>query len=342
MSKPAVAPDLKKSTTAEVALVPHLDLDGRMATVVLVKQQFEVDRTGKVQRTPGAEIRFTDVPWDEDAPETSSTKYPSDVCLRKPSTDVILAGAAVRAYREPARAIDVLVRVGPVEQVLRVHGPRVWFRGATGLALSPAEPVEEVALRWEFAFGGADFEDELKPLEEARNPVGRGIARDPATLVHEPGPQIEDPRHPIVGLRGAVPAGVGALGRHWEPRRRYVGTYDEAWKRERMPLPPLDFDTRFNQAAPPALITPEPLTGGELVQVHNCCELGPLQFPLPRIAFFVGARTDVGLTEHRPQLDTVLLEPNRRTLDLTWRSVVPMPRRASKLHYVQVHEKARV
>lgn len=331
-------PELKKGTSAEVALLPQLDQDGSVVTVVLIKQRFEVDRRNQVGRADGAEVHIADEHWDD--PAKTSIRYPSDLCVRKPATDIVVVGSAMRPYREPARTLDVLVRVGPVEKFLRVHGTRVWYKAMAGLGLTPPEPFEDVPLKWELAWGGADFTEGQKPLEEPRNPLGRGVVRDASTLVHQPGPQIEDPREPITSPRGKhTPAGVGAIARHWAPRRGYLGTADELWKRERMPLLPVDFDDRFNQMAPPDLIAPGHLVGGERVQLHNLCAEGSLDFELPRVHFFVGARFAHGLDEHRVVLDTVLLEPNDRKLDLTWRAVVRMPRRHADLFAIQVHEK---
>ena len=154
------------------------------------------------------------------------------------------------------------------------------------------------------------------------------------------GPNVEDPEDLIAhdGTEPA-PAGVGAIKRSWAPRRHYAGTYDEAWMKERMPLLPLDFDERFNQSAPPDQVSPEPLRGGERVEVMNMHEEGPFAFELPRVRWFVGLQTVDRLTEHRPQLDTVLLEPNERAVELTWRSTVTLPRRAMDIRHIQVHEK---
>jgi hypothetical protein len=334
-------PPIKQGTRAHVELVPQVGLDGAMLLLVLIKERFYVEPDGRLARIGGALPVLSDQPWDEDDAETSSTKVPSDVCLRKPSTDVLVVGSAVAPDRRRVRELDVMVRVGPIERVLRVTGTRVWYRGAGGLALSPPEPFDEVPLRWELGWGGSDSSDPARPLEEPRNPVGRGVARGAATLLHQPGPQIEDPREPITGAGGhPAPVGVGAVGRSWMPRRQYAGTMDETWKKDRMPLLPADFDERFNQVAPPEQITREPLRGGERVQLHNLCADGGMQFELPRLHFFVGARLlAAGLTEHRSMLDTVLLQPNDRLLDLTWRAVVPVPRPAARLDYVQVHEK---
>ncbi len=330
-------PDLSADTLAAVELVPQLDLDGRQLVVVLVKERFVVDRDGVVERTNDAEIRPVDEPWDE---PPQSLKLPSDVCVRKPRTDVVVAAKAMARDRAPVRSLDVLVRVGPVEKLLRVHGTRVWYRTMNGLGLTPPEPFEDVELRWDLAWGGCDFEEGRKPLEEARNPVGRGVVRVPSTLVHQPGPQIEDPRAPITAHASVhEPAGIAPIGRHWEPRRRYVGTMDELWRKERLPLLPADFDDRHNQCAPPYLIAPGRLRGGELVQLGGLCADGALQFELPRIVFYVGSVRDDGAVEHRAELDTVLLLPNERALEMTWRAVVPMTHPMRRVREVVVYEK---
>ncbi len=69
--------------------------------------------------------------------------------------------------------------------------------------------------------------------------VGSGIARNVARLVGQPAPQIEAPDAPI-GAAGErhVPVGCAPLGRHFEPRRRCAGTYDDAWIRSVCPARP--------------------------------------------------------------------------------------------------------
>src|SRR5262249_36401841 len=162
--------------------------------------------------------RTADTMWDEENPDASSVKLPADVCIRKPSTDVVVVGNAEGTYTPSVRQLDVLVRVGPVKKLLRVFGTRVWYKGVAGLSLTPPDRVTSLPVRWEFAYGGYDDSDPEKPLEEPRNPVGRGVARNRSSLVDKPGPNVEDPTNLIVNEKSApAPAGVGALGRHWMP-----------------------------------------------------------------------------------------------------------------------------
>jgi hypothetical protein len=333
-------PPLSKATTATVELLPQLAASGDAVIVTVVKQRFQVTPAGRTERVSGAKVNVADIPWDEDEPETSSIKLPSDLCLHKPSTDVIVVGSAMAKGGPRVRELDVGLRVGSMKKVLRVFGPRVWYRGLVGVALSAPEPFEQLPLRWEYAWGGRDDSDPKKPLEESRNPVGRGIARDPAKLVHQPGPAIEDVAHLISTSRSAPPpAGLGAIGRHWLPRKKYAGTFDEAWKKTRMPLPPADADARFEQSAPPDQIAPAYLRGGEPVGMHNLCVEGPLVFELPRLAFFVGGRLDGKLIERRTVMDTLVLFPAEKAFEMTWRATVTVPRPSRRLEAIQVHER---
>lgn len=336
------APPLHTATTATVEAIPYYDLDGATVAIVVIKERFEAHPNGATSRLGDAEIRPVDVPWDEDEPETSSIRYPSDVCLAKPSTDVIVAGSAMGRGRPVVSDLEVLVRVGPVEKKLLVLGPHVWERGLAGVSPSTPEPFESLPLRWEYAYGGSDFTEGEKPLEEPRNPVGCGVARSSSELIGQPAPRIEDPDDLTRSKRTRpAPAGVGPIMRHWEPRRSYVGTIDERWMEERMPLPPLDQDPRFNQAAAPQMVTPHPLRGGENVVVVNMNDQAPLGFELPMLRFGVVSSTSTdGRLAYRPMLDTVILEPNERRFEMTWRSIVRIPRRSRDLDFIEVYEKA--
>lgn len=319
-------PRLQNRNPAAATLLPTLTTEG-WALLVVIKQRYGVDR-GVATPQDGAEIRHSDELWSPDHPETSGIRYPHDIAPGKPSTDILVVGDAVAPGGRPVSALDVRVEVGSVGHSLRVFGPRAWYQnGARCVPTAPIE-FERAPIRWENAFGGTDDTEGL--LEEPRNPVGIGIAARPERLVGRAMPQVEDPAHPLESSESRPPpAGFGAIGPQFEPRRTYAGTHDDRWIRERMPLPPLDFDERFNMCAPGALQAPTPLLGGEAVRILGMHEDGVLAFELPRIAFSVESSTARGVIEHRAMLDTVLLEPNELRFELTWRACLPWARSAS-------------
>jgi hypothetical protein len=304
--------------------------------VVVVKATF-LRRTGSpsldlAPRTGQRAVRAADLPWGE--PEKSSIKYPSDLCIMKPGTDVIVVAAAHAPGGRAVPSFDAGVRVGPLEKTVRVFGLRVWEAGGNGL--SAARPTTGVDIRYDYAWGGLDFTDPENPVEEVRNPVGIGVTRDPATLTHKPAPFIEDPAQLISSVRTRPPpAGLGAIGRHWEPRRRFVGTYDAAWLEQRAPLLPLDHDDRVNLCATPGLTATPPLLGGEEVALLNLTAGGgSITFRLPKIRVTVSLEVPGRSSEALvPHLDTVLLDtvapetPNDVLVEMAWRAAFKPPRR---------------
>ncbi len=312
-----------------------VDKQGEVLTCI-VKATFIVPEDGGAPELASPEdmrmIRMADVPWGE--PEKSSILFPSDLCVRKPGTDVIVVAEAFAPGGQPAPVIDVAVRVGYLQKACRVFGLRVWESGGRGI--SAPRPIERIQMRYDYAWGGFDDSDPEKILEEARNPVGMGCVRDGSVLTHKPAPNIEDPAHPIGNFKTRPPpAGIGAIGRHWEPRRRYVGTYDEAWLNDRAPLPPFDQDDRVNVCASPGLWSETPLRGGEEVALLNLRPGGGArQFFLPRVGVEIEFETKGREPEVMvPHLDTVIidalqLEPNEpMAIELVWRAAIRAPRR---------------
>src|SRR5262245_21222552 len=95
-------------------------------------------------------------------------------------------------------------------------------------------------------------------------------------------PILEDPRALIKTPRDTpAPTGFGFLGRAWQPRLAFAGTWDERWRQDRCPLLPLDFDERYHNGAPADQIATPHLAGGEPVAVTGASPRGELRFDLP-------------------------------------------------------------
>ncbi len=319
-----------------------LDRDGEKL-LVLVKASFELAEGSETLEIAPSErnrgVRMADIPWGD--PEVSSIAYPADICLRKPGTDVILVGSAHAPGGKPIDQFDVRLTVGPLAKTVAVFGHRVWLPNGDGI--SAAQPVNKVDLRYDYAWGGFDDSDPANPVEEARNPVGLGKVLDVASLTNTAAPQLEDPAALISSISDEPPpAGVGVIGRHWEPRRRYVGTYDEVWAETRAPLPPADLDDRFNICASPGLHSEQPLLGGEAVMLWNLLPGGgAVNFALPTIPIEIEFQVDGRETvKMRPHLDTVLLDLLETTrlkppaVELVWRAYVKAPRKMNSAQII--------
>ena len=245
------------------------DRHGRAVLAVIMKATYAVSPRGVVSfADPPSPIRHR--PIAVSSRQHASLRFPSDLVDEKPGTDVMLVGTAhpppERAATETEVSLRVVGQFGTLQKRARVTGPRVWYQGVTGLATSDPAKLEPTPLVYELAYGGCDEHDPDRPLVDERNPAGRGVARDPRRLIGQTAPQIEDPRAPCSSRRPA-PIGFGPIPSDWEPRMRYAGTHDEVWLKTRAPVPPVDFDPRYNCCASPELWSETPLMGDKTVEV---------------------------------------------------------------------------
>jgi hypothetical protein len=107
----------------------------------------------------------------------------------------------------------------------------------------------------------------------------------------------------------------------------------------KMPLPPDDFDTRFNVSVPHDQWSEAPLRGDEPVEVLGAREEGPWRFQLPRVALGFSSTILGRDDQHRAHLDTVLVDADAGRVELTWRTRIPMPRKYEMVEDVRVFEK---
>lgn len=213
--------------------------------------------------------------------ETSSLLYASDLSIRRPQAEIALEASA---HADPNdNEAEVGVQVGHWSKKLRVYGERLWHRHFGRIRPGSPMSFQQMPLIYEHAFGGEDTETNDRDM---RNPVGRGFyrkgsKRDVADL---PVPNIEAWNHPITSPTTLPePAALGFIPPHWQPRAGFAGTYDAAWREERYPLLPEDFDPRFFLAVPSDQVYPGFLEGGEGVTLIGLDAQRHLRFQLPRL-----------------------------------------------------------
>lgn len=286
--------------------------------LVAIRATYDVDPSGRLTLSD-EQLAPVLAPEHFGEAGNSSLRYDSELIEIKPSTDVLVHGSAFAPGGRPAPHVTVTLRVGPIDKCLVVYGDRVYHKGILGLTTTPPRSLVQQPLRYESAFGGGDRSDP-DPAQwqlDERNPVGRGFAKNPASLSGTPAHCIEYAAgHPAV----AGPAGFGPIDRSWLPRRTLAGTYDEAWVRARKPLLPLDYHPAFGLAAPHDQRTPEPLVGGERLAVSNMTPEGMLVVELPRKRFMLCSRFGTTELDHSARLTTVLLETDAHRLSLVWQS----------------------
>jgi len=277
-------------------------------------------------------------------PEASSLRNAPEASFGKLSTDIALVGHAHAPDGEPVTRLDVSLRVGPVQKLVRVFGDRRWRRPNLlrwRWGIERPRPFVKMPLLYERAFGGADLTpaDPKHHERESRNPVGVGlIAR--GTRLKEPValPNLEDPRRLIRSpSHRPAPSGFGFIAPHWQWRHQHAGTYDEKWQKSRLPLLPEDFDRQFLSTAHPDLTASGFLNGGELVEIVNASPRGRLAFPLPTDAP-EGVVMMKDQTRHAlaMNLDTVLTDTDEHRVYLVWRASLPVFKKVHDILWAKI------
>jgi hypothetical protein len=308
-------------------VLPIIDRDGLLARIVIVKATFSLEHPGQPELAEKQRsVRLGDEYWG--APDIPDIRLPTDYGLLKVGTDFVLSGCAVAPVGRVVSFVDVGVRIADRRKVLRVHGQRFWKRGMIGVIPGAADTLTKVPLAWGRAWGGLDLSNPDKPLEDARNPIGTGITREPNKLIDTPAPQIEAVNDPITEAGGRfVPQGYSALGPHFAPRRTVAGTYDKAWLDQVYPARPSDYQAAHENCAAPDLHFPHGLRGGEVFQFAGIHSSRLIEFSLPKWLVRIRAKIDDQVQDVRPLLDTAVVDSEALTLELVWRAIFPCPPR---------------
>jgi hypothetical protein len=228
-------------------------------------------------------------------------------------------GHAIAPGRVPVTELLVRLEVEGRAKDAQVVGERRWISVAGFSRMSAALPFVELPLCWERAFGASPH-----------NPVGVGLG--------DVVPNIEDPRAPIQSRRDRPnPRGFAFVGRSWQPRVGFAGTYDRRWRTQICPLLPEDFDERYFQAAPSDQQFPH-FRGGERIRCWYMADDPLIEFCVPTLAVPVIFDFDDNVLEREGVLDTVVLEPALRRMHLTWRASAQLPKQIVRLRGVHVGE----
>lgn len=310
------------------------NVDGIDSIIAVVKGTFTL---GAEPQVAHEQVPVTPAPEFWGDPSSSSMKAVPELLLPKPGTDLLVIGSAHAPQGRPVQELVVAIQVGQVQHMARVTGDRFWRRTTAGFAMTSPEPWTLMPLTWERSYGGRE-ETPAGWHEEPRNPVGTGFrSPDASTSVdNAPVPNVEHASLPMTSWdTRCEPVGFGPIGPGWMPRRQYAGTYDERWERERAPYLPTDFDARFFHVAPPPLIAPQPLLGGEPVALHGLSADGPLGFYLPVVPLVITVDVDGRHEEPPVRLDTVTFEPDHARFTMLWRAALAVDKKALKVRTVR-------
>ena len=319
------------------------DSDGRDWCVAVVKATYTVGANGHVSVADKQEpLVFADQHFGD--PGETSARYESDFAPYKPMVDILVNGHVYPPGGQVTTECNARLHVGNLAKTLRAIGRRHWVQGRSVVPSDP-EPFERVELRYENTFGGIDnsHADEEHHGADMRNPLGCGFRKNPDedSAIGQALPQLEyaaDAR--LAWKMEARPASLGIVGRGWQPRLGFAGTYDDKWREERAPFLPSDFDMHYFQTAPADQQVPV-LEPGTMAHLEHLTPQGLFSFAIPEQQVPVVFRFNNREERPKMMLDTLLIEPDDQRFLLSWRTKVPLGRKSQELREVQLGEAGR-
>jgi hypothetical protein len=337
--------ELVNATRMVAGFTIGVEPSGRESLVVVAKGTFRLPEADEPLLLADEQVPLVMSDVFHGEPGRSAPRYEAELTPRKRRCDVLLDGSAYAPQGQSVTRLPVALRIGNWLKTFTVVGDRVWQAGAASIRPAPPEPFVRMPVNYDRAFGGTDDRSD-DPAEHAaytRNPSGRGFHRalKPAWVDGSPLPNTEENENPVLHCDGNYqPMALGPIGRHWEPRYRYAGTFDDRWLEEHFPFLPPDFDEQYYQSAPLDQQIPFP-QGGETVVLANLTPSGRTRFVLPRFdapIHFIGVdgeRETGSLT-----LDTISLEPDLRRVTLLWRAARPLRRNVFEIPQVVVGKRS--
>lgn len=306
--------------------------DGRQLLVVVVKGTFVIpDSPDQEPQLAEKQMPLVMADTFTGEPGLTSTVYESEYPPFKPRCDVLLRGSAYAPGGKPASRVTVSLQVGSLKKSFDVVGKRTWQPGLLGASATAPEPFSVMPISYDVAYGGVDRASENENQHRCYGANHVGVGYHPtavkAALQAKPLPHTEETGRPITDSNGTYrPMAFGPLGRAWEPRVKYAGTYDDAWMAKNFPFLPDDFDDRYYQSAPEDQQMPYP-QGGEEIELLNLTSNGRVRFRLPDLSLPVEfvARGRSAETVNAA-MDTLVIEPDQQRLMLIWRAATPLRR----------------
>lgn len=243
-----------------------------------------------------------------------------DEAVPKTRAEFLVFGKAYCPGGVARPAFAARCQVGPVDKSLYVAGNRRWKASGP----TEPEPIAEMDLVWEKAFGGEGY---------APNPVGIGFrsTEEGGKPVHLL-PNLELPSALVTSPDSRPePAGFGRLDPTWPPRSTKLGTYDAHWLEHEFPGFPHDFDPLSFQHAPADQWLPGATIDPDLAIVLDGLhpDKARLETRAPRLKAraFLARKLPDGpgpLEELATHLETLVLFPNVERAVAIFRGIAPV------------------
>ncbi|MEO6962903.1 MAG: DUF2169 domain-containing protein [Puia sp.] len=251
-------PDRPKNNSFDARQISAKDASDHFILSLLVKRTYRISDTGKCALNDEQIPLVGEIAFYDGSPTLVSQD--SDLYIFKPFTDVVIKGKARNDRKN--NSFQASVQIADSNVGIQVVGNRkVFFNQSGKLEFTEAELVEEVPLRYDFAYGGRDEAAEKKiklppphltkelppemdllggnPYRYKRNPAGKGYLVEPvkSSIEQLSLPNLEDPENlltpeslivhdPSLWYKMPLPRCTDWVSPMWFPRIAYFGLYN--------------------------------------------------------------------------------------------------------------------
>ena len=330
--------NLVNATRFPAAYTLGLQPDARELLVVVAKGTFSIPKAGEEAAPAAVQAPLVAADVFTGEPGFSAAHYESDFAPRKPKCDVLLNGSAYAPGGRPAPRVTVSLQVASMTKAFDVVGNRGWAKSFLALAASRPVPFVKMGISYNNAFGGVDKSREPHRFY-ALNHAGVGYHDNLAAeaITGKLLPNTEERGREVTDPRGKYrPMALGPIGRAWQPRVGFAGTYDKNWLDNVSPFLPADFKDEYYQAAPADQQIPFP-KGGEEVALVNLTPEGRVSFRLPKLDMPIEFFMKEGPAQAKEGvIDTILTEPDLGRFSISWRAHLPLRRSIFEVSQVVV------
>ncbi len=338
--------NLVNATKMEAGYTMGVQPDGRELLMVVVKGTFTIPDNGQELKLADEQTLLVMTDQFTGEPGFSAPLYEIDYAPRKPKCDILLNGSAYAPGGKPTKRVTVSLRVGDWSKSFDVVGNRFWKAGMLHTSNTAPEPFTTMPISYNNAFGGIDKgKDESEPDQYfLENHVGVGYHTRTASIDWngKPLPNTEESGRVVTSPNNKYrPMALGPIGRAWQQRIQYGGTYDQNWLDNVFPFLPADFKEEYYQAGPSDQWVEYP-QGGEEVELTHLTPGGSVAFKLPKmrvpVEFFRKNGEQVSMIGNN---DTLLFEPDKERFTMSSRCTLPLKKNIHEMSQVVVGSKPR-
>jgi hypothetical protein len=310
-------------TPLSARLEPYRDLTGRPHVLVIAKATWRLD-TGRLMpaeqqvalnlqplRKPLGELALDEIQLRAigDRKHLDIVWLDHDLSPPKPAFDVLIAGHVTAPPNHSGPSVRAEVRIGRHKATVEAHVPRYWKSGLLGYSSAPlAENARRIPITYAVADWSAGF-----PLERGNDKIQL------LPWLKQPGASSSRTRH------ASHPAGFGFWPENAAHRHCHAGTYDDRWRRERMPDLPQDFDARFYNTAHPDLQLPNAPSPDTAIRLVHLAAVPVLSTRMPDLPLAVQTTTASGSVQPAVAMkpDTLIIEPDQNRMSVVFRALLP-------------------